>query len=145
LICGWGTSHRATTTFFKSNSSLAPLMIAAGAKSTIPFKPPKVAQNVAMTKWTACLPGRLSTDDAMWFQNWKNEYPDIAIDLYDGDNLLELLRLPGAGAARQELQKHGVSGIPVGGVALSPILFTNTVQAAKTRSRGHFVSSNFER
>lgn len=84
------------------------------------FKTALNSPRVDMSRWTLCLPGRLSTEDGTWFHNWKQAYPQIAIDLWDGDKLMELLASPKAASARKMLSKFDVSGVPSAGARLLP-------------------------
>jgi hypothetical protein len=78
------------------------------------------SERVDMSRWTLCLPGRLSTEDATWFLRWRQGYQGITIDLWDGDKLMELLASPKAAPARRIISMYQVSGVPSGGSVLRP-------------------------
>ena len=84
-----------------------------------------------MSRWTLCLPGRLSASDAKWFHDWRNGHSGVVIELWDGDKMMELLASSKASTARRELSRRGITGIPDGGATLLPLVFVNIEDAAK--------------
>jgi len=77
--------------------------------------------NFRLRNWILCLPTSLRQEDHAWFADWKADQ-DANIELWDGDKLEHLLRLPGAGRSRDRLKALGAVGTPAATVDLKPLM-----------------------
>jgi hypothetical protein len=77
--------------------------------------------NFKLKSWILCLPTTLRQEDHTWFDNWKNDQ-DTHIDLWEGDKLESLLKLPAAADCRAKLTNLGAVGGPPPHAVLTPKL-----------------------
>jgi hypothetical protein len=86
-----------------------------------------------LRKWILCIPTILRQEDHAWFDTWKNEQ-DTHIELWDGDKLETLLRLPAASASRERLKTLGVAGLPSPASELLPSMHARQLDKTKGTS-----------
>ncbi len=84
-----------------------------------------------LSKWTLCVPLRLTKEDIRWFDEWRNKQ-DRPIELMDGDDLTTQLHDERCATARRKLIEWGVMGVQGGGPAFSAVAFIRRENKEKT-------------
>src|SRR5689334_4834198 len=59
-------------------------------------------------RWVLCVPSRMAAEDVAWFEQWRASQP-VGIEVLDGNELIKMLKEPGAGHALEKMQAWGTT------------------------------------
>jgi hypothetical protein len=81
------------------------------------FKVASESERLRLKEWILCIPTRPTRKDLSWFHEWSGQQT-VPIDMFDGDDLTQLLESPDGGRTRERFRDWGVFSVRSG----SPVL-----------------------